>query len=255
MSPFSSKIHRRREVTEKLRGQILSYFDKTSRLNDRIRVEAVIFDNTKKKADVHGLWKVDAPYYLAIYSDQEEGCERNAGYLMEQMVLYMTAKGLGTCYLGSVQPAQKVRGGKRCLMMVAFGYPEGKLYRESPLAKRLPLNELCIFKEEAGEQMKTILRAARLAPSAMNTQPALHRLFRPNLCVRPKNPLSGQKLPCDARIQHRHYALPYYAQAAEELWMELQTETEEHFAAKSYKMEIMCDVDAALDALIHCVKC
>ena len=63
-----------REVTEKLRGQILSYFDKTSRLNDRIRVEAVIFDNTKKKADVHGLWKVDAPYYLAIYSDQEEGC-------------------------------------------------------------------------------------------------------------------------------------------------------------------------------------
>ena len=62
-----------REVTEKLRGQILSYFDKTSRLNDRIRVEAVIFDNTKKKADVHGLWKVDAPYYLAIYSDQEEG--------------------------------------------------------------------------------------------------------------------------------------------------------------------------------------
>mgnify|MGYP000680079663 CR=1 FL=1 len=160
-----------REVTEKLRGQILSYFDKTSRLNDRIRVEAVIFDNTKKKADVHGLWKVDAPYYLAIYSDQEEGCERNAGYLMEQMVLYMTAKGIGTCYLGSVQPAQKVRGGKRCLMMVAFGYPEGKLYRESPLAKRLPLNELCIFKEEAGEQMKTILRAARLAPSAMNTQP------------------------------------------------------------------------------------
>ena len=76
MSPFSSKIHRS-EVTEKLRGQILSYFDKTSRLNDRIRVEAVIFDNTKKKADVHGLWKVDAPYYLAIYSDQEEGCERN----------------------------------------------------------------------------------------------------------------------------------------------------------------------------------
>lgn len=200
-----------REVTEKLRGQILSYFDKTSRLNDRIRVEAVIFDNTKKKADVHGLWKVDAPYYLAIYSDQEEGCERNAGYLMEQMVLYMTAKGLGTCYLGSVQPAQKVRGGKRCLMMVAFGYPEGKLYRESPLAKRLPLNELCIFKEEAGEQMKTILRAARLAPSAMNTQPWRFRLFRPNLCVRPKNPLSGQELPCDARIQHRHHALPHYA--------------------------------------------
>ncbi len=155
---------------------------------------------------------MDAPYYLAIYSDQEEGCERNAGYLMEQMVLYMTAKGLGTCYLGSVQPAQKVRGGKRCLMMVAFGYPEGKLYRESPLAKRLPLNELCIFKEEAGEQMKTILRAARLAPSAMNTQPWRFIVYSDRIYVFAlKNPLSGQELPCDARIQHRHHALPHYA--------------------------------------------
>ena len=216
-------------------GRSCPIFDKTSRLNDRIRVEAVIFDNTKKKADVHGLWKVDAPYYLAIYSDQEEGCERNAGYLMEQMVLYMTAKGLGTCYLGSVQPAQKVRGGKRCLMMVAFGYPEGKLYRESPLAKRLPLNELCIFKEEAGEQMKTILRAARLAPSAMNTQPwRFHRLFRPNLCVRPKTRFPGKSFHA-MREFSIGIMLSHIMLAAEELWMELQTETEEHFAAKSYK--------------------
>lgn len=224
-----------REVTEKLRGQILSYFDKTSRLNDRIRVEAVIFDNTKKKADVHGLWKVDAPYYLAIYSDQEEGCERNAGYLMEQMVLYMTAKGIGTCYLGSVQPAQKVRGGKRCLMMVAFGYPEGKLYRESPLAKRLPLNELCIFKEEAGEQMKTILRAARLAPSAMNIQPWRFIVYSDRIYVFALK----TRFPGKSFHAMREFSigimLSHIMLAAEELWMELQTETEEHFAAKSYK--------------------
>ena len=40
--------------------------------------------------------------------DQEEGCERNAGYLMEQMV-HMTAKGLGTCYLKRAAGAEGAR--------------------------------------------------------------------------------------------------------------------------------------------------
>ena len=224
-----------REITETLRGQILSYFEKTSRLNDRIRVEAVILDNTNGKADVHGLWKVDAPYYLAIYSEQEEGFERNAGYLMEQMVLYMTAKGLGTCYLGVAQPKQKMLGGKKYLMMIAFGYPEGKLYRESPLAKRLPLNELCVFKEEAGEQMKTILRAARLAPSAMNTQPWRFIVYSDRIYVFALK----THLPIKNLYTMREFGvgimLAHIMLAAEELWMELETETEEQFAAKSYK--------------------
>lgn len=231
----SIRKYAEREVTEKLREQILSYFEKTSRLNDRIRVEAVILDNTKKKADVHGLWKVDAPYYLAVYSDSEEGCERNAGYLMEQMVLYMTAKGLGTCYLGGVQPKQKVLGGKKYLMMVAFGYPEGRLYRESPLAKRLPLNELCIFKEEAGEQMKTILRAARLAPSAMNTQPWRFIVYSDRIYVFAlKTRLPGKNIRT-MREFSIGIMLSHIMLAAEELWMELNTETEEQFALKSYK--------------------
>ena len=91
MSPFSSKIHRSGGHGEAAWAD-LSYFDKTSRLNDRIRVEAVIFDNTKKKSRCPRTLEGGCSYYLAIYSDQEEGCERNAGYLMEQMVLYMTAK-------------------------------------------------------------------------------------------------------------------------------------------------------------------
>lgn len=231
----SVRKYTEREVPEKLRDQILAYFDKTSRLNDRIRVEAVILDNTKKKADIRGLWKVEAPYYLAIYSEQAEGCERNAGYMMEQMVLYMTAKGLGTCYLGGVQPLQKIRNGKRYLMMAAFGYPEGKLYRESPLAKRLPLNELCVFKEEAGEQMKTILRAARLAPSAMNAQPWRFIVYSDRIYVFAlKNRFPGKGFHA-MREFSIGIMLSHIMLAAEELWMELQTETEEQFAAKAYK--------------------
>jgi len=224
-----------REVPEKLRNQILSFFEKTSRLNDRIRTELEIIDNTKKQAQIKGLWKVDAPYYLAFYSESGDGCERNAGYIMEQLILYLAAKGLGSCYLGGSRPAQSVKNGKKCIMLAAFGYPEGRLYRESPLAKRLPLSELCIFKEEAGEQMKTILRAARLAPSAMNAQPWRFIVYSDRLYVFAKK----SRLPLGYGNGMREFGigimLSHIMLAAEELWMELKTETEEQFAAKVYK--------------------
>ena len=198
---------------------------------------------------------MDAPYYLAIYSDQEEGCERNAGYLMEQMVLYMTAKGLGTCYLGSVQPAQKVRGGKRCLMMVAFGYPEGKLYRESPLAKRLPLNELCIFKEEAGEQMKTILRAARLAPSAMNTQPWRFIVYSDRIYVFALKPAFRARASMRCANSASASCSPTLCSPPKNYGWNFRRRRRNILRLKVTKWRLCGDVDAALDALIHCIKC
>lgn len=222
-----------REVTEAVREQIRACFEKTSRLNDRLRLELECLDNTRGKAGIKGLWKVDAPYYLALYSEYAPECERNAGYVMEQVVLYMTAKGLGTCYLGGSRPRQTVKDGKKLMMLVAFGYPEGRLYRESPLAKRLPLSELCIFKEEAGEQMKTILRAARLAPSAMNLQPWRFIVYADRIyvfAVKNRLPMAGGMRDFSVGIMLSHIML-----AAEELWMELRTETEPQFAEKAYK--------------------
>ena len=210
-SRHSVRKYSDREVPERLRAQILAYFEKTSRLNDRIRTELEILDNTKKKAEVKGLWKTDAPYYLAFYSEPEEGFERNAGYIMEQLILYMTVKGLGTCYLGGSRVKQTVKNGKRLVMIAAFGWPEGKLYRESPLAKRLPLNELCVFKEEAGEQIKTVLKAARLAPSAFNAQPWRFIVYSDNLCLCEKEPLSTECIGSDERFQYRYHAFSYYA--------------------------------------------
>ena len=46
----SMRKYEKKELPEKLQGQILSYFEKTSRLNDRIHLEVEILDNTKKKA-------------------------------------------------------------------------------------------------------------------------------------------------------------------------------------------------------------
>ena len=224
-----------KEVPEVLLSQIRTYFDKTARLNDRISVDLEILEARKKKSEIRGIWKVEAPYYLALYSETEEGYERNAGYVLEQLSLYMMVKGLGSCYLGGSHPRQMTKGSRRFVMLMAFGYPEGRLYRESPLAKRLPLSELCVFKEEAGEQMKTVLRAARLAPSAFNSQPWRFIVYADRLYVFAKK--GG--IPIGAGKQMRDFSigimLSHVMLAAEELWMELETATEEQFAAKVYK--------------------
>lgn len=231
----SIRKYTEQEVTEKLREQILSFFEKSTPLNDRIGIELDILDNVKGKAEIKGLWKVDAPYYLVLYSETTSGYERNAGYLMEQLVLYLTVKGLGSCYLGGSKAKKAMKNGKKQVMVLAFGYPDGKLFRESPLARRLPLNELCVFKEEAGEQMKTVLKAARLAPSALNSQPWRFVVYADRIYVFAKK----GKFPIKSNDTMRDFSigimLSHIMLAAEELWMELETVTEEPFASKVYK--------------------
>ena len=65
----SVRKYSNKEVSEKLREQLLAFAGKASPLNDRIAVAFEMIDNREKKADVKGLWKVDAPWYLALYSE------------------------------------------------------------------------------------------------------------------------------------------------------------------------------------------
>lgn len=232
----SIRKYMNKEVPEKLRAQILAFGEKVSRLNDRIGTGLDILDNTRGRADVKGLWKVDAPYYLVLYSEAAEGYARNAGYIMEQIVLYMMTKGIGTCYLGGSRVTKSSGKGRIPVMILAFGYPEGKLCRESPLARRMPLNELCVFKEEAGEQLKTVLRAARLAPSAFNSQPWRFIVYADRIYVFAKK---GRGILVRMNDTARDFSigvmLSHIMLAAEEMWMELETVNEEQFASKAYK--------------------
>ena len=127
----------------------------------------------KVRKKMLSLFSVKAPYYLAFYSEESERYLMNAGYLMEQMVLYMCSIGLGTCFIGSskVRKGENEKNGKRLVGLIAFGKSKGAYTRKQSEAKRLPLEELCVFKEVPRQWMNQILEAARLAPSSLNSQP------------------------------------------------------------------------------------
>lgn len=190
----------------------------------------------ENEGKVKGLFHVKAPYYLVFFSEPGEYAMVNAGYLLEQIVLYMTGHGVGSCYQGSAKAAG-IHGpaGMEPLMVVAFGYADEKLYRESFRAKRLSLKELCVFKEDSTEETRLMLQAARLAPSAFNRQPwrfivyqnRIHVFARKEqLSLRRKEARTG----LDMGIMLYHVTL-----AAEECWRDIEFARKENLAAREMR--------------------
>ena len=155
-----------KKVPEELRRQILRFFDSTERLDDHLAAEAVISDREEKKGRGKGRFRrrdSGAPQLLTVYSAAGSLAEKNAGYILEQVALYLVCKGLGSRILGGEAGAGRARNGKRAVASMEFGYPDEPLFRESPLAKRLPLRKLCFPSErtQAKTRMLTSRRSRR----------------------------------------------------------------------------------------------
>ena len=133
----------------------------------------VILDNRKGQQRMLSLFSVRAPYYLVFYSAEAPRYLMNMGYLMEQMVLYMCSIGIGTCYIGSnkIKKELQTRDRKKMVGILAFGKARGSHVRKQAEAKRLSLEQLCVFKEVPRQWMRQLLDAARLSPSSLNSQP------------------------------------------------------------------------------------
>ncbi|WP_277410002.1 nitroreductase family protein [Lacrimispora xylanisolvens] len=194
-----------------------------------------ICDSTEDDTPSKGLWKVDAPYYLILYSEEKEGYLVNAGYVAEPVLLYMTGKGLGTCYLANAKSSKPAPAGFKQVITIAFGYPRTLLYRDPATARRMPLKELCVFKEEAGESVKNILKAVRLSPSIMNTQPWRFIVYHDKIYV-----FSCREfLPYPYLVSLREISvgimLSHLNIAAEEMWINVSLETDKAMEKKSYK--------------------
>ena len=220
------------ELLEQLRKMI----DNLSVLDSSCKVEFAIIDNLGKKSQAKGLLKADAPYYLAVYCENTPIAYRSAGYAAEQLVLYLTTKEIGTCYLGSAKIGPRERNGLKQFLVISFGRAEGTLYRDMEEAHRLPLASLCTYKDEPGEYLKKILKAARMAPSSLNGQPWRFIVYADRVYVfMRKEAFPQPKLFTSMRQFDMGIMLCHIMLAAEEFWMNVETMTEEQYAKKNYK--------------------
>ena len=134
----------------------------------------------------------DAEYCILIYSEKKDNYLMNAGYIGEQLDLYLVERNIGTLWFGIGRPDQKSYNGLEYVIMIAIKkIDDESLFRKDMFkAKRKPLEEIW-----EGESLG-IAEIARFAPSACNLQPWFVKNEGGKLTVyRYKNPLRRGMMP------------------------------------------------------------
>lgn len=102
-----------------------------------------------------------AQNYILAYCAESDGAYANVGYTLQNADLYLQSKGYGSLWLGMAKPNDK--DGDFCIML-AFGKTDVPTRKSAEDFKRLLIGEV-------SDADNAIAQAARLAPSAMNSQP------------------------------------------------------------------------------------
>lgn len=125
--------------------------------------------NIVSSENVKNLLPVKAPHYIVISSETKEGYLTNVGFMFQQMDLFFSANGIGSCWLGMAKPTKEILKSSKLefVIILAFGRSNETLHRKSVSEfKRKSLKEITNIE---GDEI--LLEAARLAPSATNSQP------------------------------------------------------------------------------------
>ena len=162
----SIRKYRDTEIDPKLLEKIEQYGEDAVGIRPEIRTKWKILKGSDKR--LAGLFLVKAPYYVVLYSEICEDYRKNAGCLMEQLVLYLHTKGIGSCYQGGARVKHEDEKELEPVMIMAFGYPAESLERDREAFKRMELNRFVKVHGNFGKVQRKLLEAARVAPSAMN---------------------------------------------------------------------------------------
>lgn len=219
----SVRSYRMEAIDESILNSIPEFMDEIVPLFPQIDTSLKIIDRVTKKEKISGFANVNAPYYAALYSETKEKAQMNSGYLMEYLSLYLESKGIGTCFLGmaSKKDVQEEEKGRKCMILLAFGIPKTPGTRKEYEADRLAMEELCAYKEQPKTWVCQILEAARLAPSAWNTQPWRFVVYQNRVHLFSRKPL--EKKGIFDRKQELNFGiiLANVMVAAEQIWVDI----------------------------------
>ena len=140
-------------LDERQLAEIQAFIDVAEQLmGQSARLEIVAADQVKN--DI-------APHYILAHCAENDSAYMNVGYMLQKMDLYLQSIGYGSLWLGMAKP--NAPAADFCIML-AFGKTDMPPRQDIKEFKRLPIGEI-------SNADNAIAEAARLAPSAMNSQP------------------------------------------------------------------------------------
>ena len=146
-------------------NDIQKYIDNITPYDNSIETQTYILNDEK---EISGFFKIKAPHYVAITSEKKENYLINSGYILEQLVIYLTSIGIGTCWLGGSKPITEIIKNNQLeyVVMIALGKPNETLYRKDISEfKRKNIDDISNLSVS-----NNIIEAVKLAPSASNQQ-------------------------------------------------------------------------------------
>ncbi len=152
---------------------------------------------------------VRAPMYLVLRAERKNFSLQNCGYLGEMAVLWLTARGVATCWQGSAQvdPNEDYPGSLPYVTCFAMGSGEDGFRAPGEEPERKTADKV-IFNRVP--EYTPILEAARIAPSSFNRQPwafvsddreRLHLFRRKSMLANPVTEFH-QCVDCGAALAH-----------------------------------------------------
>lgn len=156
-------------------------------------------------AETKGLFRIEAPHYLIVSGQGKDGELENAGFIYQQLVLWLDTHDIGSVWLGNTKDIQQNLDGKD-IITIAFGQPKGEAHRSQSEFKRKPIGEITNAPDDP------CIQAVRIAPSGMNLQPWYFektddRILLYEQVLRPPLSLAYKKTAVDMGIALCHYAL------------------------------------------------
>ena len=99
-------------------------------------------------------------------------------------------------------------------------------------ARRLPLNELCVYKEVPRQWMKQLLEAAQMAPSSMNSQPWRFVVYDNRIHIFSVKKISEKF----NRLEEVNFGIMFanMMTVAEELWLDVDLIRLDNISQKSF---------------------
>jgi hypothetical protein len=115
---------------------------------------------------------VKAPWYLVLRAERKNFSLQKAGYIGEMAALYLSSKGIATCWQGSLTVTRENDFPESLpyVSALAFGYSDEAFRSSADEFDRKPLNKLAFGKYQ---DYLSIVEAGRLAPSSYNRQPCV----------------------------------------------------------------------------------
>ena len=135
---------------------------------------------------VNGVPRLQAPHYLVVRSEKQKNCLQNAGYIGEMAVLWLTARGIGTCWQGTLEAEKDFPELLPYITCVAFG-KTSEPFRAKPSEHVKKKKLSAVAYGDMRSPRKEIMELTHLAPSCMNLEPVRYLVDTHRIHIYRKN--------------------------------------------------------------------